>query len=126
MTSRSKRKVEDSSSHENEIIEEIGEKENSLNADLREPDESHPPNSPIQVKAGYPKRQRTLAHNSDFSADAALIDSSELDIPEEEATVFEAGMILRVHMEQFMCHTKFTMQFGKMLNFLIGENGSGR
>lgn len=45
---------------------------------------------------------------------------------EEDNTTFEAGMILKVHMENFMCHSKFTITLGKMLNFITGSNGSGK
>jgi hypothetical protein len=44
---------------------------------------------------------------------------------EEDYNIFEAGMILKVHMENFMCHNKFTVTLGRMLNFLTGANGSG-
>ena len=48
------------------------------------------------------------------------------DDEEEDSTIFEAGMILKVHMENFMCHSKFTIALGKMLNFITGSNGSGK
>jgi hypothetical protein len=55
-------------------------------------------------------------------------DSTETDEngdAEEDSNIFEAGMILKVHMENFMCHNKFTVTLGRMLNFLTGANGSG-
>jgi hypothetical protein len=44
---------------------------------------------------------------------------------EDENVIFEAGMVLKVHMENFMCHSKFTVTLGRMLNFITGANGSG-
>lgn len=37
----------------------------------------------------------------------------------------EAGQIVEMYLENFMCHRKFTMKFGKHVNFISGKNGSG-
>lgn len=37
----------------------------------------------------------------------------------------EAGQIIEMYLENFMCHRKFTMKFGKHVNFISGKNGSG-
>jgi hypothetical protein len=52
-------------------------------------------------------------------------ENDEEEEEEDENVIFEAGMILKVHMENFMCHTKFTVTLGRMLNFITGANGSG-
>lgn len=52
------------------------------------------------------------------------VEEQEEEVGQEDG-VFEAGMILKVHMENFMCHTKFTVTLGRMLNFITGANGSG-
>ncbi len=38
----------------------------------------------------------------------------------------ESGIILEVYVENFMCHAKFTVKFGKNVNFISGQNGSGK
>eukprot|EP00088_Acartia_fossae_P015810 TRINITY_DN1875_c0_g1_i1.p1 TRINITY_DN1875_c0_g1~~TRINITY_DN1875_c0_g1_i1.p1 ORF type:complete len:1073 (-),score=346.26 TRINITY_DN1875_c0_g1_i1:598-3816(-) len=38
----------------------------------------------------------------------------------------KAGMIEAVHMKNFMCHEKFDFIPNQRLNFLVGENGSGK
>ena len=38
----------------------------------------------------------------------------------------EAGQILRIYLEDFMCHRKFDISFGRHLNFVTGLNGSGK
>lgn len=38
---------------------------------------------------------------------------------------FEAGIILRVRLENFMCHRVFDITLGKKVNFISGQNGSG-
>lgn len=38
---------------------------------------------------------------------------------------FEAGQITEIYLENFMCHRKLSLKFGRSLNFIIGKNGSG-
>ncbi len=38
----------------------------------------------------------------------------------------EAGVILKVHVENFMCHRKLTINLCKNVNFIHGQNGSGK
>ena len=38
----------------------------------------------------------------------------------------EAGVILQVHVENFMCHRKFTVDLCRNVNFITGQNGSGK
>lgn len=37
-----------------------------------------------------------------------------------------AGIIKRVYVENFMCHRKFTIDFCRNVNFITGQNGSGK
>ena len=39
---------------------------------------------------------------------------------------FNAGFIRRVHLENFMSHKNFTMDFGPHVTFISGHNGSGK
>lgn len=43
----------------------------------------------------------------------------------DEKDVHSTGHIVRIHVENFMCHRKFTMDFGRKLNYINGSNGSG-
>jgi structural maintenance of chromosomes protein 6 len=45
--------------------------------------------------------------------------------PKTARTNFEAGQIVRIYVENFMCHRKFTINLGQGLNFICGKNGSG-
>ena len=45
--------------------------------------------------------------------------------PKARTTKFEAGLILLVSVENFMCHRKFSVSLGRHLNFITGRNGSG-
>jgi type IV secretory pathway VirB10-like protein len=44
---------------------------------------------------------------------------------QEDTSIFEAGVILRVYMENFMCHRLLDLELGKHVNFITGDNGSG-
>lgn len=69
----------------------------------------------------------TSNNNNNKLFETKEIEEDEVEEEEEEDdTIFEAGMILKVHMENFMCHSKFTITLGKMLNFITGANGSGK
>lgn len=74
------------------------------------------------------KRQRPSKANSVTPTS----DENEIDNDSEEElnstkkkTPYEAGQILRVDVENFMCHRKFTLELGRNLNFITGRNGSG-
>jgi structural maintenance of chromosomes protein 6 len=45
--------------------------------------------------------------------------------PKVVKTNFEAGQIVKIYVENFMCHRKFTINLGQGLNFICGKNGSG-
>lgn len=44
---------------------------------------------------------------------------------ETEETTFETGQIMKVYVQDFMCHHKLTIDFGRHVNFVTGANGSG-
>eukprot|EP00742_Colponemidia_sp_Colp-10_P012836 GILJ01014449.1.p1 GENE.GILJ01014449.1~~GILJ01014449.1.p1 ORF type:complete len:1073 (+),score=252.19 GILJ01014449.1:50-3220(+) len=40
--------------------------------------------------------------------------------------VASAGIIDKIHLENFMCHRNFDMEFNPNVNFIVGQNGSGK
>lgn len=71
----------------------------------------------------YPSR--SSSKRIKFTAPTPLNDSSDDD--EEEGSVYrEAGQILKIHVENFMCHKKSTTKLGRNINFITGKNGSGK
>ena len=59
----------------------------------------------------------------EMDMDGSLKDTTLSDL---EQDIFESGMILEVHMENFMNHRKFSLKLGKLVNFVTGQNGSGK
>lgn len=61
----------------------------------------------------------------------AATDGMQSDSDDEDSdtaaksTTSEAGQILIVYVENFMCHHKMTVDFGRNVNFVTGQNGSG-
>ncbi|XP_017140539.2 structural maintenance of chromosomes protein 6 [Drosophila miranda] len=47
----------------------------------------------------------------------------EPDVPSE---FNRCGKVISIHLENFMCHESFTVEFGPNTNFLVGKNGSGK
>ena len=41
-------------------------------------------------------------------------------------SVHDAGLISRIEIENFMCHTNFTLSLNRNVNFVTGRNGSGK
>ncbi len=64
--------------------------------------------------------------NSQQLAETDDDDFKETSGRSDESGSFEAGIILRVYMENFMCHRIFDVQLGKKVNFITGQNGSGK
>jgi hypothetical protein len=73
--------------------------------------------------ATQPAARRTARRNDDGDYDQQ--DDADIDI-EAENIHYEAGQITRIDVENFMCHRKFTVHFGRNLNFIAGRNGSGK
>ena len=52
-------------------------------------------------------------------------DTTGSEIEDEAEESFEAGIILSVDVQDFMCHKRFTISFGRLFNFVTGLNGAG-
>lgn len=70
---------------------------------------------------------RFSSRESDIENESALDsgDEKESDHAFLRNQGTETGQIRRVHVENFMCHRKLTVEFGKHVNFVTGQNGSG-
>jgi hypothetical protein len=68
-----------------------------------------------------------IDRSSSHSVKRSLIDyeNNDVDVDGLSENMFEAGIIVKIEMEDFMIHRKFTVKFGKQVNFLTGKNGSG-
>jgi hypothetical protein len=71
-----------------------------------------------------PKFTKPLSYLSKYTNDTDGDDEDDEQV--DESKVFETGQIIKIHVENFMCHRKFTMDFGRHLNFINGANGSGQ
>ncbi|KAG6418477.1 hypothetical protein SASPL_120681 [Salvia splendens] len=48
------------------------------------------------------------------------------DDPSRRSKRPQAGIISRIHHENFMCHSNLDIDFGDFVNFITGQNGSGK
>lgn len=73
--------------------------------------------------------RRTKRQRSTFTANEEGEEDNMDDEEEEDGTgrttPYEAGQIMKVYVENFMCHRKFHIDLGRHLNFISGRNGSG-
>ncbi|XP_033235328.1 structural maintenance of chromosomes protein 6-like [Drosophila pseudoobscura] len=46
--------------------------------------------------------------------------------PELPSDFNRCGKVISIHVDNFMCHENFTVEFGPNTNFLVGKNGSGK
>lgn len=58
-----------------------------------------------------------MGYFSDKESDEVVNDENKSDC--------DAGQILQIEVENFMCHKKLTVRLGKGVNFITGKNGSG-
>eukprot|EP00039_Didymoeca_costata_P002125 m.57679 g.57679 ORF g.57679 m.57679 type:complete len:1141 (+) comp11124_c0_seq1:119-3541(+) len=43
-----------------------------------------------------------------------------------EEAVGKIGLIKKIFVQHFMCHTRLSVDFGRHINFVVGQNGSGK
>ncbi|XP_017154099.1 structural maintenance of chromosomes protein 6-like [Drosophila miranda] len=68
--------------------------------------------------------QSTGSRNSQRSSSSSNL--SLLYEPELPSDFNRCGKVISIHVENFMCHENFTVEFGPNTNFLVGKNGSGK
>ncbi|KFQ63393.1 Structural maintenance of chromosomes protein 6, partial [Pelecanus crispus] len=80
-------------------------------------------------KPGSHKRQRqeyTDEHSDESNEEENSVSSADSNIS-LFSTVGEVGIIESIQLKNFMCHTMLgPFQFGSNLNFVVGNNGSGK
>lgn len=72
-----------------------------------------------KAKAGGSKKKRRIP-GFDSGTDDEFEDDDDDDLTRE------TGLISKIYVENFMSHKKFTVKFGKSVNFVTGPNGSGK
>jgi hypothetical protein len=75
------------------------------------------------------KNTPVVEHSDEEEGDGDLVmedDDGKGGTKKVRTTSYEAGQILRVEVENFMCHRRFHVTLGKHLNFITGRNGSGK
>lgn len=91
--------------------------------------------SAVKVSSNDNKRRKIT--NEEYEAHLEEIVKNAADDVDDENTAtdgdykltrssMEAGQILEMYLENFMCHRKFSMKFCKNVNFISGKNGSGK
>lgn len=81
------------------------------------------------AKEKVAKRSKVDDDDGDFEDDGASVsDDADVDVDDagEKEQDFEAGGIIKVEVENFMCHRHMTVEFGKHVTFVTGQNGSGK
>lgn len=83
--------------------------------------------STVKSKKSFKKQKKELTGSDEemFAAADNDSDGTSKEESSDEKADFESGQILRVYCENFMCHRKFTVDFGRHLNYVNGRNGSG-
>jgi chromosome segregation ATPase len=73
------------------------------------------------------KRHRSHEAAGKENADVGSVPSVAKSSPDDPGIKPpECGVITRIHCENFMCHRSFTVDFCRNVNFIYGQNGSGK
>lgn len=96
-------------------------KASTLSPEYSDDDEDDQPKKKQGKKSKGESRKGSDATivNDDF------VEEDDLVRDERGETEHEVGQIMRVYVQDFMCHHKLTMDFGRHVNFVTGANGSG-
>lgn len=66
---------------------------------------------------------KASASASATETDESILGNRHMNPPGKPA---EAGVIKKIYVENFMCHRKFTLDLCRNVNFIYGQNGSGK
>lgn len=76
------------------------------------------------------KRQALDEEDKENSENQGVNDDEEDDVEGEtkdgSSQSNRAGIIRKIEVENFMCHRKLTLNFSRHINFINGQNGSGK
>ena len=90
------------------------------------------PNASSDDEAATVKRHRGDEGNKENNDSNASVEPRPFESPLADRNVnargkpAEAGVILKIYVENFMCHRKFTIDLCRSINFIHGQNGSGK
>ena len=81
------------------------------------------------IDGDYERKQNknkkgTRKSQQSFNDESADVECDDDDI--DESSCNEAGHIRKITVQDFMCHRKLTIAFGKNVTFVTGQNGSGK
>ena len=98
-------------------------KKSRSSIDLNDDDDNGKENNGRQRGRGSKKQKsrRSTATNSSFRD--AVGDSRNTNAVGKPP---EAGIIVKIYAENFMCHKKMTVDLCRNVNFIYGQNGSGK
>lgn len=84
----------------------------------------------IEKEALHSHSPSTNPDTQQEDTEGAVEAMSEDDISEDEASeahvAFVPGTLLKIVLIDFMCHKHMTVSFGRKMNFITGQNGSGK
>lgn len=90
------------------------------------------PNASSDDEATTAKRRRSDGGDKENNGSVASVTPRPFDSPLADRNInargkpAEAGVILKIYVENFMCHRKFTIDLCRSINFIHGQNGSGK
>jgi hypothetical protein len=78
----------------------------------------------VTAAVGSKKKKSAIEEDVVGASDTAL----DVDYMDSSASTekMETGHVIRIYVEDFMCHRKLTLDFGRHVNFVTGQNGSGK
>ncbi|XP_077988309.1 structural maintenance of chromosomes protein 6-like isoform X2 [Glandiceps talaboti] len=88
-------------------------------------DENAPPKKRVRIRESSRNSMDFDEMNADDS-DNEMDQSQNPSFVTPIMTEAEVGIIERVTMKNFMCHTRLEFNFGPNVNFIVGHNGSGK
>ncbi|KAG0449632.1 hypothetical protein HPP92_027283 [Vanilla planifolia] len=84
-------------------------------------DSSSPFSSPAQSNRERSLHRLLLLYLSHRMADSRVLPEPHANFPRSGA-----GIISRIRLENFMCHSSLQIELGDWVNFITGQNGSGK
>lgn len=70
-----------------------------------------------------PSSRRSRVSNDEGTSANGFFDGRNINQPNKPP---EAGVISKIYVENFMCHKKLTVELCRNINFIYGQNGSGK